>query len=106
MNPACEICKGACCESIVVGKPEGDEGLWLAFHGKTIGADKIELETPCQMLCAGKCSIWKLRPSNCAAYDVGGDGCRETVIRRRSNWQEIFAAMPIVDTPHNARPST
>jgi Fe-S-cluster containining protein len=94
MNTACEICKGACCESIIVKAPEGDEGRWLTLHGQALGFGRVQLETPCAKLCGGKCSIWKDRPLLCQAYPVGGDNCRETVKRRRANWAEIFAAMP------------
>lgn len=94
MNAACELCKGACCESIVVGQPEGDTGRWLALHGRTAEPGTIELETPCIMLCGGKCSIWKTRPDQCSAYPVGGADCRATVLRRRPNWREIIDAMP------------
>ena len=94
MNQACEICRGACCESIVFVVPDTDEGRWLSLHGKLIGGGKAQIEVACSALVAGNCSIWKDRPLLCQAYAVGGDACRETVKRRRLNWQEIFEEMP------------
>lgn len=93
MNRACELCKGACCESIVASVTPSDESRWLALHGMRIAPNKVELALPCKMLCAGKCSIWKDRPEKCITYEVGGAACRETVLRRRTNWQEIFDAL-------------
>lgn len=95
MNKACELCRGACCESIVLNVPTGDVGVWLRYHGEPVGihGQQVELATPCRMLCDGKCSIWQHRPANCANYQVGSPACRDTVKRRRENWREIFAAM-------------
>lgn len=94
MNPACEICQGACCESVVLEPELNDVGAWLRLHGKDIGQGKIELATPCSKLCGGKCSVWENRPEVCRVYEVGGVDCRATVLRRRfPQALEIFCAM-------------
>lgn len=94
MNAACEICRGACCESMVMGLPHGDFGVWLRYHGEPIGKERVELPSPCRMLVEGKCSVWESRPEHCRCYEVGGEACRATVRRRRpGQWQEIFRAM-------------
>lgn len=90
---ACELCKGACCESIVV-PVAGDVGIWLRYHGEPLGPDRVELNCACRMLKDGRCTVYDHRPENCKAFPVGGTGCRETVKRRRENWREIIALMP------------
>jgi len=99
MNAACAICHGACCESIVVPIPSDDAGMWLRYHATHIGPGLFEFATPCHKLCAGRCTIHETRPENCKAYEVGGVACRSTVLRRRTNHAEIFAAMRGVDMP-------
>lgn len=94
MNTACQVCKGACCESIVVPIPSDDDGMWLRYHATSIAPGLFEFATPCQKLCAGKCSIHETRPTTCRVYEVGGVACRSTVLRRRhDNSKAIFAAM-------------
>lgn len=94
MKTSCEICRGACCESIVVNLPATDEGAWLGLHGESIGGQRVEIAAPCRKLTAcGSCSIHASRPDHCRAYVVGGADCRETVRRRRpADAAEIFAA--------------
>lgn len=94
MNTACQICRGACCESIVVPIPSDDGGIWLRYHATQIGPGLFELATPCKKLCEGRCTIHDTRPMNCRTYEVGGVDCRSTVLRRRHDQhKEIFAAM-------------
>lgn len=93
MNRACEICKGACCESIVFKVPETDEGRWLGMHATPTTGGKHEINVKCNALCGGKCSVWNSRPAVCVNFEVGGDACIDTLMRRRPNWQEIVKAM-------------
>lgn len=94
MNPACQICQGACCESLVFALPDTDLGRWLGFHGVVIELGKSELPAPCTKLCGGQCTIHEDRPQHCRDYTVGGVDCRSTVLRRRLDLAtEIFAAM-------------
>lgn len=95
MKTPCDICKGACCESIVVTAAGfSDEAHWLRLHGKDVGGDSLEIEAPCRKLCNGRCSIHDYRPSKCRLYAVGGPDCRATVLRRRPEQaKEILAAM-------------
>ena len=86
MKRACLICKGACCESVVM---DADTGLRF-----DIGQDKVELATPCSKLCGGRCSIWETRPEVCRVFEVGGVDCRAAVLRRRfPQALEIYCAM-------------
>lgn len=96
MNPACQLCRGACCETIVVAPPANDDGRWLRFHGTPLADGRLELATPCSMLKpCGTCAIHTLRPEACRAFPVGGADCRATVLRRRSALaQQILALFP------------
>jgi hypothetical protein len=95
MNPACQICRGACCESIIFPDIGGDPGRWLALHGRTLAHGQVELETRCNALnSCGTCAIHAARPRNCRDYAVGGEDCRTTVLRRRpAQAAEIFDLM-------------
>ena len=92
----CQICRGACCESIVLRLPATDAGAWLGLHGVSIGEHQVEIPAPCRKLSVcGSCSIHATRPDHCRTYVVGGADCRATVARRRpTDAAQIIAAMP------------
>jgi hypothetical protein len=88
MHPACQLCRGACCESLVLNLPPTDAGTWLGLHGKPItgpvGGGTHEIEARCTKLSScGRCTIHTTRPEHCKSYAVGGADCRATVARRR-----------------------
>lgn len=92
MIKACEVCRGACCESLVIETsihPKVDE--WLQARGTILINSRVEIETQCPSLTSGKCSRYITRPEICKEYMVGGDECRETIKRRRKNWEDIFS---------------
>lgn len=95
MMTPCELCKGACCESVIMDltkNPMIDE--WMLARGKPFGTNHVEWEQRCPSLNeCGQCSRYDNRPRVCIEYPVGGTHCRETVRRRRPNWQEIFKLM-------------
>ena len=95
MHAACKLCAGACCESLVIARPVGSVGDWLAHHGLAL-TDAVELPTPCGKLGpCGECTIWHDRPEPCHTYPVGGKDCRETVLRRRAAIaDDIIALLP------------
>ena len=102
---ACQICRGACCESIVLRLPATDAGTWLGLHGVSVAERQVEIPAPCRKLSAcGACSIHATRPDHCRTYVVGGADCRATVARRRpADAVEIFAAITraaIADESH------
>lgn len=85
MNSACAICRGACCETVMVkvGDMEGDLATWLGYHGTVYGG-WVEMGCRCEHLGGhGKCRIWEKRPKVCAGYLVGGWQCRDAIGRRR-----------------------
>ncbi len=85
MHPACQLCRGACCESLVLNLPPTDSGTWLAYHARPLGGALHEIESRCTKLAAcGRCTIHATRPEHCRTYPVGGPDCRATVSRRRA----------------------
>lgn len=84
MNKACEICRGACCETIVldVSQRNPDFYLWLKYHGEALERG-IRLECACKMLKDGKCSVYETRPKICMVYQVGCSACLATIHERR-----------------------
>jgi Fe-S-cluster containining protein len=86
---ACEICKGACCESAIIRFEDKEEAAWhVMLRGRRIDDHHVEFEVPCCYLVKGRCSIHPDRPATCRRYAVGGELCRATVERRRS--EEVF----------------
>jgi Fe-S-cluster containining protein len=94
MNPACQLCRGACCESIIVDAASlrlpADSVTWLRYHGEPIDATRFELNTPCRFSKDGLCGCYEHRPQPCVVYAPGSKICRETVRRRRENYREIL----------------
>ena len=95
LHPACALCRGACCESIVSRPPTADVGRWLGLRGQPLADGRIEIAVPCAALSgAGTCGIHATRPDVCRAYVVGGPDCRLTILRRRQACaSEILAAL-------------
>lgn len=89
MTP-CELCRGACCETIVLlrGSDSDDVWQWLSFHGKEEDGT-VRLPIPCQHLKEGRCSIYETRPNCCREYKVGSDACLKA-LARRENAQDIL----------------
>ena len=90
---ACELCGGACCESLVLPVRDDLAGQWFRARGIEIEPGLVEVEQRCKFLQDGRCVIYRERPYACAGYEAGGENCRATVKRRRRNWREIFAQM-------------
>lgn len=97
MHPACALCRGACCESIVLpGIPSGEVYRWFLYHGQEISGGVLEFPLPCRHLeTCGRCAIHEHRPEPCRTYEVGGLNCRATIARRRpAQAREILALLP------------
>lgn len=96
MNPVCEACQGACCESVTIAIPEdppADYVRWISYRGK-ISNRRIHLEAQCSMLTnQGKCAIWDTRPQPCKDYVVGGMACLDAIHRRRAEDETMLHAM-------------
>ena len=90
MDADCAVCRGACCEDILVPvDPEALDELtveWLSARGEmVVWADRphVRLRAPCPHLKDGRCGVYERRPLVCRAYVMGGDRCLETIARRR-----------------------
>lgn len=83
MNP-CEICKGACCESIIlpISFKDKDAQRWLDLHGERSEMG-IRLDCKCKALVDGRCSIYDDRPEVCRVFEVGSAGCLLALNTRR-----------------------
>lgn len=80
MNPLCEKCKGACCETLML--PVEDFKGVMFLRGRTVGHFKggVLLSCKCSYLTSeGKCGIYEQRPSLCRTFEVGSGGCLETL---------------------------
>ena len=91
MHPACEVCRGACCESLYVPVVrDKDARDFYNTRGSVftiIGQphDIAEIETRCRHLDAcGKCSVHDAKPAPCTAFEVGCKECRLAIKRRRT----------------------
>lgn len=85
MHPACQICRGACCEAIMLPPWwDPEDTRWLAMHGRLVDG-RVELFCPCHNLRPdGSCAIYEGRPRTCRVYVVGGEACLRAVARRRA----------------------
>ena len=95
----CDVCRGACCESLYLPVGTDARGEWLrAFAARTVGSGGVEIETRCSKLTAdGRCSIYSARPDVCRAFKAGGAACLDVVRRRRT--PEEYAAIRHDDDP-------
>ena len=80
----CEECKGACCESMVIGLRgfSSEQQKYFEYHGEL--TDKgVRLLTKCKHLINGKCNIYPMRPQICRDYKEGSESCKEAIKRFR-----------------------
>lgn len=84
MNPFCNRCKGACCESITLTKPDDLELLhFFLLRGVETPAG-INFDVKCRCLTPdGLCDHYDERPAPCRDLTPGDDTCRAIVLRRR-----------------------
>ena len=86
----CAICRGACCETIVIPlSADADTNRWVLLHGISQGgilsSVKVSLNCRCTALTVeGACSIYEDRPDLCRIYPAGGPACLDVVRVRRT----------------------
>ena len=86
MSAACNICRGACCESLLfpLSGMNAEHAEFMKIRGRPIGIGIVEIEARCKSLNAkGQCGVYKERPDLCRQFEVGGTLCLDTVRRRR-----------------------
>ena len=98
MTP-CEICRGACCESLLLPGHLIVDLEWAQVRGMRLigaGREAWEISLPCTKLSPlGACSIYESRPKVCRDYRVGSYGCAWALERRRfhENREAVLASM-------------
>jgi hypothetical protein len=94
MHPACNLCRGACCESIVLDQTSSAMvNEFLRARGRQLSRCRTEIETRCPHLKDGACDCHASRPVACQLFAVGGAVCRETVARRRAKDADKILAL-------------
>jgi len=98
MSEACKLCRGACCESILV--PIVPDKLNLDFwstRGRTVTINEltfVELENRCKHLVScGSCGIYPNRPKACEVFDVGSSACLHAIKSRRPYQSDAIIAL-------------
>jgi Fe-S-cluster containining protein len=95
MSDACKLCRGACCESLLVpieyDKVSKDfwdtRGRTFVMHNQGF----VELENRCKHLeGCGSCGIYPNRPKACIIYKVGSHACIQTIKSRRADQAEAI----------------
>ena len=84
MNPLCEKCRGACCETWAIAPVnyESPHELHELVEGRTAGeADGyVFLNCRCRHLTVeGRCGIYQQRPTLCRTFEPLGEGCLRTL---------------------------
>jgi Fe-S-cluster containining protein len=94
MNPACDLCRGACCEYMQIKFADAASQEWCDLHGTPDKHGTI-LELPCKQLQKdGRCGIYLTRPVACIVYMVGSEHCKSAVrLRRPEKAAQILEAM-------------
>ena len=97
MPTPCQVCQGACCESLLI--PIQNDSLSVDFW-KTRGEISVingdtfvEIESKCRHLVCGLCSIYVARPEACRVYEVGSIACIETIKTRRKNKADLIISL-------------
>lgn len=98
INPACELCKGACCEGITItldaAAISADARLHWQLHGDQWDEETTFLPCACRRLKDGYCTTYSNRPQGCVELRVGSPQCRQAVRKLRpKNWSSIYRLM-------------
>lgn len=98
MTNPCKMCKGACCEYMVIDVTHmSKSGIeWALLHGKeyrgvATSPDKtiVELNVKCgELTMGGKCRKYEERPDVCRAFKPGNPLCIEAIRRQRTTLQQ------------------
>jgi Fe-S-cluster containining protein len=98
VSKACELCKGACCESIILPiSPSPTSTEFYEARGSVFqvaGQTMAEVPARCPYLSkAGKCMTYSQRPVACSRFTVGSLMCVTAIERRRPDQAEAIKAL-------------
>ena len=95
---ACDLCKGACCESILI--PIDASPMTTEFYEargsvlEIVGQIFAELPARCPYLSnLGKCMTYGKRPVACSRFAVGSTMCVTAIKRRRPTQADAILAL-------------
>jgi hypothetical protein len=98
VSKACELCKGACCESILIpidASPTTTE--FYAARGEVfqiVGRTFAELPSRCPHPSgSGKCKTYANRPVACSRFAVGSTMCVTAIQRRRPDQADAIMSL-------------
>ena len=98
MSDACKLCRGACCESIML--PIDRNPLTAEFYSARAevfavnGQPIAEIPYRCPSLSSsGKCKCYASRPVACIRFAVGSTMCLAAIERRRPDQAEAIKAL-------------
>jgi len=98
-KPDCDVCRGACCEELIVTAQSEAEISFYAARGETAGprsnltmngvtfsvSQDFAVTARCKELTGpGRCGIHETKPAICADFEPGNPDCL-AAIRRPSN---------------------
>jgi len=98
VSKACELCKGACCESILLPiSPAPTSTEFYAARGSVFmiaTSTFAEVPARCPHLSqSGKCKTYDNRPVACSRFTVGSVMCLTAIERRRPDQAEAIIAL-------------
>jgi Fe-S-cluster containining protein len=98
VSKACELCKGACCESILL--PIDRSPMTQEFYRaraevvEIYGNTFTEIPHRCPHLSnSGRCKTYANRPVACSRFAVGSTMCLTAIERRRPDQAEAIKAL-------------
>jgi|WetSurMetagenome_2_1015567.scaffolds.fasta_scaffold1237601_2 Fe-S-cluster containining protein len=100
MNPACEVCKGACCEAFESGVEldalplEYEFREYVAVRGFPKRA-VFQVPNCPQLAFDGRCGCYETRPAICREYEPGGEDCQKAIRAKRRSPDTILSLLGI-----------
>jgi Fe-S-cluster containining protein len=95
---ACNLCAGACCESLLFGIPSNPVTReFYSVRAEVFEADGITVaEIPCvcpNLSKEGRCNIYPNRPYACSNFKPGSSMCLAAIKRRRPDKADQIMAL-------------
>ena len=94
---SCDLCRGACCEFVVIERLLQLDHQWWAYHSSGILSNgDVGIEARCHHLTEeGRCRVYEKRPLSCQEISIGDPDCIEAIRFRRKplEAERIIAAL-------------